>query len=109
MWNDDIRAVITLSGSKRIPHLEEEIFANDELTEFYVCTLVADMQLFVYKGRNIIVDDIIFDYSTKVMGERWPAAEHLLRELGGGFWWKHYAEEFNLTPSTVVTLHDQRR
>ena len=41
---DDIKLMITLAGKQRLPHLEADIFANHDLTCFYLNTLCKDEQ-----------------------------------------------------------------
>lgn len=71
-----LKALITLSGNKRLPHLEEEIFADTELTLLYLTAIDPD-------GMACVCADAIplflVLYVSDVIKGPWPAAEHLIK------------------------------
>lgn len=75
----DIAAIIKLTGNKRIPHLEAEIFADSELTCVYLSTLCGINRAELnYLADRQFIECLIYRYSVHIMNARWAAAEHLL-------------------------------
>ena len=72
---DEIKTLITLTGSKRIPHLEKEIFANECLTELYLTQLCTEYSMFNYNKCYYV-----FFYAIGIMKAPWPEAESTIKE-----------------------------
>lgn len=83
----ELNTLLALSGNKRIVHLEEEIFADDELADSYLSALVPGMQL----SNNGISNKCyaIYLYAAYTLKFRWTVAEHIL--LRDPYWATHYA------------------
>lgn len=86
---DKIKTLILLS-SNRLLHLEKEIFANEMLTHTYVHTLA---NKHTWYDKDDTIDDIVYEYSWRVIKGRWIEAEHILKYCGGGFWVHHYNKD----------------
>lgn len=72
LTDDELSSLVLLSG-KRIPHLEEEIFASKSLTECYLDLLD--------KRRTLVPYSIVaYQYARNVIGGRWQAAETLIAQ-----------------------------
>ena len=89
---NELRVVMALAGAKRLPHLEEEIFANTELTTIYLNNLCKDTVLYSRSGSNTL---LAVCYALCIMCERWPAAEALIYTNPG--YWRDYCREFKIT------------
>jgi hypothetical protein len=104
---DELKFLITLTG-RRLPHLEEEIFSNEELMLFYlriICTevdaspdyIVCYYARYVIKGRWLVAEPIIlrnvprsYEYAREVIKDRWPEAEFgITKESYVAFWYAH--------------------
>ena len=89
---EELKILLALNGNKRIPHMEEEIFANGYLTRIYLTRLVAgigdhdDPELFS-NGYHI------FYYARDVIKARWYEAEAAIKDTG---WWYEYKHEFDI-------------
>ena len=76
---DEFKTVITLTGNKRLPHLEEEIFADEELTTLYLTNLCKELKY--YSGYNVLTDNPYnaYIYARDVLQCRWLIAEPIIR------------------------------
>lgn len=94
-----LQILISLSGDKRLPHLEEEIFSNKELIKIYLTVIRRILvNQYIQSDNNESIDDtdnqcdIIYDYAEYVMkGERWIEAEHIMLQEPG--WAYLYAKD----------------
>ena len=69
---DEIKSLITLAGSRRLPDLEQEIFANQELVQLYLHTLCE------VDSTSQNWSFLAYHYATVRMQARWPEAEHII-------------------------------
>ena len=76
---DEIKTVIALTGSKRIPELEAEIFANNDLRYFYIITLCKQYNWYFEPRSRYSLAILAYDYSVYVMRAPWPDAEPTIR------------------------------
>ena len=114
--NTDIKLMITLAGKQRLPHLEADIFADYELTCFYLTVLCRDLGQYdsldtkndcawaayryagdVLKGRWLEAEAMIssdaqfaYFYAKVVIKGRWPEAEAVI--ASDAHWILRYTE-----------------
>lgn len=88
---NELKILLALNGGQRLPHLEVEIFANEELTELYTIS---------YLGRWMIIDiPWKLQYHAKhAMKCRWPEAEIVIKRSRPH--WKRYCEHFEILNET---------
>lgn len=84
----DIEIIITLNSGKRVPHLEKEIFADDKLTQLYLCGLY-DVHFFDNKGFND--QYMAYRYAVEIMQTQWTEAEKLIQLHD--HWWHLYRHQ----------------
>ena len=84
---DEIKVVITLTGPKRLPHLEAEIFADENLTTLYLNTLCKD-QLWANQHTHNLYHACY--YARFVMNSKWYAAEAMISR--NTYWFKWYRD-----------------
>ena len=76
---NDIKMMIALSGSKRLLlQYEVEIFANHELTCYYLNTLCKDEEWYEIIRIKLDCARAAFRYANDVIKGRWPEAESLI-------------------------------
>lgn len=100
MTIDELQLLLTLNGNKRLPHLEEEIFANytkhaSTLAHVYLHNLCKDC-----KWYSIAHDDdtLVLHYALLELGSRWVEAECVIYEWK--FWTNAYNSRLNATMTT---------
>lgn len=90
--NSSTATLIALSGNKRLPHLEEEIFLNKKLTALYLQQIMPYHLAPLYLDQRFgnLTPDIefystnevcawsLYLYAKHVMKERWIAAEYTI-------------------------------
>ena len=78
--NADIKLMITLAGNQRLPHYEAAIFADLELTCFYLNTLCKDNEWICPCNTKADFDFVRVTcwYARRVIKGRWPEAETLI-------------------------------
>jgi hypothetical protein len=77
---DELKTLLALNGNARIPHLEDEIFANKELYTWYLVELNKDKEWFS-EFDPCEPSDIIWlacSYANDVIKGRWTEAEVLI-------------------------------
>lgn len=101
----ELTTILALVGNKRLPHLEEEIFADTALTEIYLRKLYTGLQIRFsseyYDNNCHHPDTLILEYARTVLNARWLEAEHLIRDLDNGFWWEEYSVIFKINNTTT--------
>lgn len=96
---EELKTLIILSGNKRLPDLEEEIFSNKELTNVYLRELFVvypDKDFYIHNSHHI--DTLVYTYAKHIIRGPWPEVEHIIINTDNGYWWKHYLNWFNLKP-----------
>ena len=71
----ELKTLIVLTGNRRIEHMEQEIFANRELTELYAHTLCRDLASNIYRPSTAYL--LVF-YASQVIKQRWLVAEPII-------------------------------
>lgn len=93
MNNNELKTIITLSGNKRLPDLEEEIFSgNHEIIEFYLRLICRHEDW--YAGNFDDIGIMVDFYATRTLGQRWFAAEIILDNYPD--WKLHYESWFKI-------------
>lgn len=96
MTHDELKIILLLSGNKRLPDLEEEIFADDILSIIYVAQMCADhappIKTDIYKSDRIC--QYIAQYTEHTLKRRWIAAEQYLRRHPDNFYAHYYYKEY---------------
>lgn len=72
---DELKTIIALSGNKRLPDLEEEIFSDTEATMLYLSAIDADKRKCTQPS---LIPMFARHYAMYVIGSYWPVAEHLI-------------------------------
>ena len=76
--NDDIKLMIAIAGNRRLPHLEVNIFADHELTCFYLTILCKDLYWWDPINTHLECAWAAYYYFKDVLRCRWPEAEALI-------------------------------
>ena len=71
----ELKTILALAGSKRLLHLEEEIFANNELTSLYLNNL-CNGDIKPVPGRDNAY--LAYFYAITTIKCRWLEAEHII-------------------------------
>ena len=89
--NTDIKLMITLAGNQRLPHYEAEIFADFELTSYYLNTLCKDVQWARVVETRVRCAQLASYYAEYVIKGRWPEAEAVIsRDSECWTWYRHF-------------------
>lgn len=83
--DNEIKTIIALSGNRRLPELETEIFSDEELTTFYLTALRGNTSITPTNGN------IAFWYANKILKSRWHEAEDIIMKNPRYACW--YAED----------------
>ena len=82
---DELKTVLVLAGNRRLPHLEEEIFADEELTTLYLTNFCKDLWWYTQLGVSTLgqcpiesMAHIAFCYAYYELKAAWPVAEPLI-------------------------------
>lgn len=94
MIKDEIKTVIVLSGSKRLPDLEVEIFADEELATLYLHNLCKEEDWYDGYENNTC---LAFFYAVYTLGTRWPVAEVLISPKYSWHWYRRYKEVYAIS------------
>ena len=73
---DEIKTLIALTGNKRIPDLEAEIFADATLTKLYLHTLCKTQSWYIHYNS---ISFMAYAYAVGVMNTPWPEAESIIK------------------------------
>ena len=105
---EELKLLLALNGNSRILYLENEIFANSELTLCYLAHMHA------YRTGNPVmylnIEDVpwvIYAYARDIIKGRWVEAEPTLFSTSnlsanlGAIWACHYARIYSLEPWNV--------
>jgi hypothetical protein len=78
MNRDELKMLLALNGNQRLPHLEEEIFSDENLYSYY---LVEICNIYIWCCHYSNCDDyagLAHMYAMDVIGDRWPEAEAVI-------------------------------
>jgi hypothetical protein len=90
MTLNELKTLLALNGNQRLPHLEEEIFADKSLYTVYVVSLCKNFdRLELYKKRIENISWLIFRYATSILKSRWPESELVIAKD------RYYADWYN--------------
>ena len=92
---DELKTVIILAGIKRLTHLEEEIFANEELTTLYLHSLCKEETWYDINHVHAMSNSfLVAHYSVYVIEDFWPSAEVILNKYPNWVtWYEHCLTE----------------
>lgn len=92
LCNNELQILLSLNGNRRLPHLEEEIFADSGLTMLYLNTMHTDE---VKYDCPASMAAFIRYYASYVMCNRWKNAEPVI--MKDDWQWRRYKEEWSFT------------
>ena len=84
---NDIKLMITLSGSKRLPHLEADIFKDAELTCYYLNAICKDLDWYYTCNAKDDCSIAAYRYAVHVIKGRWLEAEAVINSAETGKFW----------------------
>lgn len=74
---NELKLLLTLNSNERLPHMEEEIFADsDEIIHLYLYSICKATDWYL---ESDVIDDMIFFYARYTLQSRWPAAEATMK------------------------------
>jgi hypothetical protein len=82
MLLDELKMLLALNGNRRIPHLEEEIFASKKLYTFYLEELIdrkmPELMLYNIDSEYFNSPWLAYKYALDVIKSRWTEAEAVI-------------------------------
>lgn len=77
MLIDELKIIIALSGNKRLHHLEEEIFTNNALSDYYLHNLCKHFNAHWYNEYDC-GPMLAYYYARYILKDRWHVAEQFI-------------------------------